>query len=97
MKMDLKGLCKQLAGAKEEKAVSTEGGNPYLLEQVLRPLMREETVLLKDVDFSKFEAEDIHWLASYYESLEMQGRKLMQVVGAVGNIEPVACKTRRFC
>ena len=97
MKMDLKGLCSLLAKANEEESVSTEDGNAYLLHQVLRPLMREETVLLKDIDFSQFDYEDIHWLSSYYHSLEMQGRKLMQMVGAVSNMEPVACKARRFC
>ncbi len=97
MKMDLKGLCTRLAQAKEEETVSTKGVDEYLLNKVLRPLMRNETVLLKDVDFSQFDSEDVRWLTSYYESLEMQGRKLMQVVGAVANIEPASCKARRFC
>lgn len=97
MKMDLKVLCKQLAQAKEEESVSTKGCNAYLLDMVLRPLMQEETVLLNDIDFSEFEADDIHTLTAYYESLEMQGRKLMQLVGAIANIEPVACKARQFC
>ena len=97
MKMDLKCLCGQLSKAKEEEAVSTVNCNPYLLERVLRPLMRQERVLLKDVDFGQFDAEDIQEVAGYYESLEMEGRKLMQLVGAVANLEPAACKTRRFC
>ena len=97
MKMDLKCLCRQLAKAKEKEAVSTANCNPYLLERVLRPLMWQETVLLKDVDFGQFDAEDIQEVAGYYESLEMEGRKLMQLVGAVANLEPAACKTRRFC
>lgn len=97
MKMDLKCLCGQLSKAKEEEAVSTANCNPYLLERVLRPLMLQETVLLKDVDFGQFDAEDIQEIAGYYESLEMQGRKLMELVGVMANMEPVACKTRRFC
>lgn len=97
MKMDLKGLCKQLARAKEETSVSTKDGNSYLLEQVLRPLMLGKRLLLKDIDFSKFDAEDLRWLYSYYESLEMQGRKLVQLVGVIGKIEPAACKLRMFC
>lgn len=97
MKMDLKGLCKQLAKAKEEEVVSTEGGNEYLLKQVLRPMMQSKKLLLKDIDFSKFDAEDLRWLYSYYESLEMQGRKLAQLVGVIGKIEPAACKLRMFC
>lgn len=97
MKMDLKILCGHLVRAGEEKTVSTRNCNPYLLEKVLQPLMREETVLLKDIDFSRFDADDVRDLASYYESLEMQGRTLRQLVGVIANIEPIACKTRRFC
>lgn len=97
MKMDLSGLCKQLAHAKEEEAVPTEDCNPYLLECILRPLMRDERVMLKDIDFEQFEAEDVHTLSDYYDSLEMQGQKLLQLAGAVAAIEPVACKARRFC
>ena len=97
MKMDLKVLCKQLAQAKEEDAVSAEDCNAYLLERILRPLMRNETVLLKDVDFGQFDIEDIGQLVEYYESLEVQGGKLSQLAGALANIMPVACKSRRFC
>ena len=97
MKMDLNGFCTRLTQAKEEETVSTKGVDEYLLNMVLRPLMRNETLLLKDIDFSQFDSDDVHRLTSYYESLEMQGRKLMQVVGSVANMEPAACKARQFC
>lgn len=97
MKMDLKNLCGRLASADEEESVSSKDCNPYLLEKVLRPLMRDETVLLKDIDFSQFDAEDIHTLNGYYQSLEMQGQRLMGLVGTVAAIEPAARKVRQFC
>ncbi len=97
MKMDLKGLCTRLAQAKEEETVSTKGVDEYLLNKVLRPLMRNETLLLKDIDFGQFDSDDVHRLTSYYESLEMQGRKLEQLAGVFDGMEPVACKARRFC
>ncbi len=97
MKMDLKGLCGLLARAEEEESVSSRGCNLYLLEGVLRPLMRNESVLLKDVDFSQFDISDIRKMVEYYESLEMQGGKLSQMAGAFANITPVACKVRQFC
>lgn len=97
MKMDLKGFCKQLARAEEEETVSTKDGNTYLLEQVIRPLMESKKVLVRDIDFSEFDADDVQWLYGYYESLEMQGRKLAALAGTIGNIEPVACKVRQFC
>lgn len=97
MKMDLKVLCKLLAQAKEEEAVSAEDCNAYLQERVLRPLMRSETVLLKDVDFGRFDIEDIGQLVEYYESLEVRSGKLSQLAGALANIAPTACKSRQFC
>lgn len=97
MKMDLKLLCKELSQAKEEEAVSARDCNSYLLDHVLHPLMREETLLLKNIDFSQFDAEDIHTLQSYYESLMMQGRRLMGLVGTVAAFEPAARKVRQFC
>lgn len=97
MKLDLKDLCKRLALAGEEETVSTKEINKYLLEQVLLPMMRHETVLLRDVDFSRFEAEDISSLNEYYEALEVEGRGLTQFVGALASAEPAACKARRFC
>ncbi|MCI9332604.1 MAG: hypothetical protein HFG05_10615 [Oscillibacter sp.] len=97
MKMDLKLLCKGLSQAKEEEAVSAQDCNSYLLDRVLRPLMRDETLLLKNIDFSQFDAEDIHTLQGYYESLEMQGQRLMGLVGTVAAIEPAARKVRQFC
>lgn len=97
MKMDLENLCRLLVSADEEESVSSEDCNLYLLEKVLSPLMRDETVLLKDIDFSQFDAEDIHTLDGYYQSLEMQGQKLMGLAGTVAAIEPAACKVRRFC
>lgn len=97
MKMDLKGLCIRLAQAKEEETVSTKGVDDYLLNKVLRPLMRNETLLLKDIDFGRFDSDDLQRLTNYYEALEMEGRKLEQLTGAFANMEPVACKARQFC
>ena len=97
MKMNLKALCRAFHKAPEEETVSTRNCNPYLLEQVARPLMRGESLRLRDVDCEQFESDDIRWLAGYCDSLSMQSRKLEQVVGAVASIEPAACKARRYC
>lgn len=97
MKMDLKGLCGLLDKAKEEESVSSENCNRYLLETVLRPLMRDETVPVKRVDFGQFDTDDIRTLITYYEALEMQGQKLMELVGAISAIKPAASKARQFC
>lgn len=97
MKMNLKDLCRQLAQATEEETVSSRDVNSYLLNQVLRPLMREDRIRLKDIDFEQFDSVDIRVLANYYESLEMEGRKLTELTGAIAGMEPMACRARRFC
>lgn len=97
MKLDLNCLCRKFTAAQEEETGSTRHCNPYLLEQVLRPLMAGKTLRLREIDFSQFDSEDVSTLAGYYEELEMQGQKLSQFVGALASLKPAACKVRQFC
>ena len=97
MKVELKIFCTLLDEANVEESVSSKDCNSYLLHHVLMPLIWGETVFVKNIDFTQFDRDDVHTLADYYESLEMQGRKLMELVGAIAAIEPEACKVRRFC
>lgn len=97
MKVELKIFCGLLDEADAEESVSSKDCNPYLLRHVLMPLMRGESVLVKNIDFTQFDRDDISTLADYYESLEMEGRKLMELVAAIAATGPEACKVRRFC
>lgn len=97
MKLHLKDLCCAFGKAEEAETISTEGVNPYLLEQVLWPALRGNAPELKDIDYDQFESEDLSELADYCERLEITSKKLEQFVGAVAGIEAVPCRSRQFC
>ena len=97
MKLNLKELSHAFRKLKEEETVSSNGVNSYLLEKVLLPTLQGNAPMLKDIDYSQFEDDDISDLANYCESLMAESNRLMQFVGAVASIEAVPCCSRQFC
>ncbi len=97
MKLHLKDLCREFGRAKNEETVSSEGVNPYLLENVLRPALQGEAPTLGSIDYEQFDVEDIRVLSDYYEKMWEAGKKLGQFVGAVTSLDPVPSRERQFC
>ena len=97
MKLDLKALCHSLGQVEAEETVSTKDCNPYLLEHVLRPLLWDKRLRIRDIDFARFDEEDIDIMAQYSESLGRCSWGLGQFTGAIANLEPAAHRVRRFC
>ena len=97
MKLDLKLLALRFSQAKDEPPAPAEGVNPYLLEKILLPYMNGESILLRDIDYSAFDVEDIEPLAEYHDELAQAGYKLEQLTKTVQNLPPAAKKSRAFC
>lgn len=97
MKLNLKNLCREFAEAKEAETTPTDGVNPYLLEEVLRPVLRGNSLTLRAIDYNQFEDDDISDLADYCERLEVTSRKLEQFVGAVTLLKAFSSRSRQFC
>ncbi len=97
MTLDLKLLSMRFSQMKDEPPVPTEGVNPYLLEQILRPCMNNGTVYLRNIDYEAFDIEDIDLLERYYEDLSRAGGKLQQFMDTVRKLPPKAQKARLFC
>ncbi len=97
MKLDLKLLSMRFFQAAESRSVSKEGVNEYLLENVLKPYMREENVRYGDIDFDAFEADDLRRLSNYCDELQGAAHKLEQFAGTVAKICPEARRLRSFC
>ena len=97
MKLDLKLLAIRFSQAKDEPPAPAEGVNPYLLEKILLPYMNGESILLRDIDYSAFDVEDIEPLAEYHDELAQAGYKLEQLTKTVQNLPPIAKKSRTFC
>lgn len=97
MKLDLKLLSMRFSQAKDEPPVPTDGVDPYLLEKVLRPCMDGADILLRDIDFDAFDAEDVDLLEQYYDKLSRAAGKLRQLTETVRKLPPQAHKARMFC
>ena len=76
MKLDLKLLSMRFSQTKDEPPAPTDGVNPYLLEKILLPCMNGESILLRDIDYSAFDVEDIKPLAEYHDELAQARYKL---------------------
>lgn len=97
MKLDLKLLSMRFSQTKDEPPAPTEGVNPYLLEKILLPCMNGESILLRDIDYSAFDVEDIEPLAEYHDELARARYKLEQLTKTVQNLPPAVKKSRAFC
>lgn len=97
MKLDLKLLSMRFSQTKDEPPAPTEGVNPYLLEKILLPCMNGESILLRDIDYSAFDVEDIEPLAEYHDELAQARYKLEQLTKTVQNLPPAAKKSCTFC
>ncbi len=97
MKLHLKDLCREFGRAKNEETVPSEGVNPYLLENVLRPTLQGEAPTLGSIDYEQFDVEDIRTLSDYYEKMWEAGKKLGQFVTAAASLDPVPSRERQFC
>lgn len=97
MKLHLKDLCREFGRVKSGETVPSEGVNPYLLENVLRPTLQGEAPMLGDIDYEQFDLEDIGALSDYYDNMWKDSEKLGQFVAAVASLAPVPSRERQFC
>lgn len=97
MKLNLKDLYRAFEQAEEGVTTPIDGVNTYLLEKVLRPTLQGKAPRLQEIDYSKFEDDDISDLADYCERLGRSVVKLEQFTGAVAAIEAIPSHSRQFC
>lgn len=97
MNLDLKLLTKRFLQAEEEESVSAEEVNPYLLEYVIRPLLRGETVRYGEIDYGEFEDFDLRAASHYCDGIYSVAHRLEQFAGDVANTAPAPLRQRVFC
>lgn len=97
MNLDLYVLCQLLQDAKEEEILSTEGVNPYLLNEVLKPLLCGKRLCYGDIDYTQFEADDLRILADHYDRRCSAIHRLETLAGVIAKAAPAACRSRAFC
>ncbi len=97
MTLDLCALHQSLQDAKAEELVSTENINPYLLNEVLKPMLSGIPLRYGDIDYTLFEADDLRTLADHYDRRCSAVHRLETLVGVIAEAEPSACRNRVFC
>ena len=97
LKLDLNLLQMRFSQAEQTETVSTENVNPYLLEHIIRPLLRGETIRYGDVDYDRFEDEDLRSASGYCDEIGHTEYKLSQLQNDIAGLNPCACKLRTFC
>ena len=97
MIVDLCALRRKLAEALEEDVIDSSEVNPYLLNEVLRPMLGGKDLCYGDIDFTRFNADDLQIVADYCDVREAVISKMDNVVGKMANAAPHACNKRVYC
>jgi hypothetical protein len=93
----LKQLAERISQAEESPPVPTEGVNPYLIESVLKPLLKDEPLRYGDIDYDAFDDEDLRDLAEYCEALYRTASHLNGFEREIVRTRPEARRIRVFC
>lgn len=96
MKLDLKKFCLLLPQAAGQTKPNVDV-NSYLLDHVLMPALNRDGVRIGDIDFSRFDEEDIENMAEYYDCLCEIQRGAARLRAKMREIPPTAGKVRAFC
>lgn len=97
MLVDLNVFKNRLAEAVSEETVDTSELNPYLLNEVLQPLLAGKDLCYGDIDYSRFDADDLREIAYYCKMRNGAAYNLQGLTESIINAEPCPCKSRTFC
>ena len=97
MKVDLNILRKKLSELPSEETVDSSEVNPYLLNEVLRPLLAGTELRYGDVDYSQFEADDLRMIAHYCDMRDSVCSGLRNLLVGIAESVPSACKKKAYC
>ena len=97
MQINLQALKQRLYEAPQEETVDTGDVNPYLLNEVLRPLLEGKLLCYGDVDYSRFEPDDLRALSYHCEQRWRVIDSLRSLAKGATVAEPCACTKRSFC
>ena len=97
MNIDVTRLVQNLSSAKAEDTVSTKEIHPYLLNDVVRPLLNGVPLCYGNVDFFRFDIDDLRTAARYCENLYEMSNRLEGVLKNIAKVSALACKSRAFC
>ncbi len=71
--------------------------NRHLVETVLTPIMYDEPVFFRDIDFDAFEESDLHPFEMYCGKISSLQYQVTSVQSSMARIRPTSLHHRTFC
>ena len=97
MEVDFDSLLASFRDAKEEKTFTEKAVSDYVMSRIYEPLLRNEEVLYANLDFTRFDADDLWDLAERLEDGWRMTSKLACMNRVFCDAEPVSVGCRAFC
>ncbi len=97
MKFNLQAFCQNLNAAEERETVPFTQCNSYLVEHIIRPYLNMEKILVRNIDFERFDLDDVHDLYHIFEERDRIEGKLRQLADRAWKLQPQARTVRSFC
>jgi len=89
-----KGICARQATTRNYEQTSVTELNPYVYTNLLLPILKDGSLTLSEVDFSRFEREDIESLSNILYS--DRSCKLLAISVGICCLEPAAMHSNIF-
>lgn len=96
MEFEVKTLVSHLLSAEEGSAQENWGVSDYVLTHILFPLLSDEEVLFSELDFSRFDYDDITMLGRELEDCSQTINVLGQIRDIFLRARPVSTASRAF-
>lgn len=97
MSVQLSTLARELKKAKED-GESREWDVPeYVMEHIFRPLLREEDVALAELDYNRFDHDDLDMLEREIWRSSREIERLGEFNEAFCKAAPISVTARAFC
>ena len=97
MNLNLDAFNKSLSEAEAGETVPTGDVNPYLLECVLKPMLYGKRLCYGDIDYSKFEADELRALSGHCDERWSAMGRIQVLVSGLSGSGAAACSTRAYC
>ena len=97
MKVDFDVLLSNFRDAKEGKTFKTKDVSDYVTRHILEPLQRDETPLYRNLDFSRFDFDDLAVLMDFLDDARRVSYSLSNLNRTFCQAEPVSVGCRSFC
>ena len=90
-------LQKTLSGLPEEETVDSSEVHPYLLNEILRPILAGKSVCYGNIDFSRFDADDLWVISDYCDRREKTMHKLRVYINRLVEAKASSSMGKAFC